>query len=300
MAKPPPSTRRASSSRGDFYVGTAGWALPRAHQAAFAGDGAHLVRYASMFDAVEINSTFRRTHRPATLERWAASVPARFRFSVKLPQAITHGARLADTEHLLDVFLSEMAPLGSALGCMLVQLPPSLAFDETTACRFLTALRKRYDGPVAMEPRHADLVRGKARWPAARACASRAWPPILPRAPGDSVPGGFDGFAYHRLHGAPRIYYSAYDEPFLDRARATARAPPSTAAFPPGASSTTRHSVRRRATRSAFAHACSNLRASVGRRARRDSRRLRLDIGTSRTGRRHIVVGTTSSDRSTR
>ena len=47
-----------------------------------------------MFNSCEINSSFYRPHKKETWERWARSVPADFRFSVKAPKAITHEARL--------------------------------------------------------------------------------------------------------------------------------------------------------------------------------------------------------------
>src|SRR6476660_2062354 len=156
MAQSPPAPTRPRRSAGEIRIGTAGWTLPREHQPAFPADGSHLTRYAAVLDAAEINSTFRRSHRPATLARWAASVAASFRFSVKVPRAITHDARLVAVEPLLDAFLHEIAPLGDRIGCMLVQLPPSLGLDAAVAARFLAALRERHAGPVALEPRHAD------------------------------------------------------------------------------------------------------------------------------------------------
>jgi uncharacterized protein YecE (DUF72 family) len=69
-------------------IGCAGWSLPRVEQERFPAAGSHLERYASVFDAVEINSSFHRPHRPATYARWAAAVPSSFRFSVKLPKTI--------------------------------------------------------------------------------------------------------------------------------------------------------------------------------------------------------------------
>ena len=68
-----------------LYIGSAGWQLPKAYQHQFPVDGTHLQRYAGRFNAVEVNSTFHRLPRPATAERWAASVPEEFRFSLKLP-----------------------------------------------------------------------------------------------------------------------------------------------------------------------------------------------------------------------
>src|ERR1700710_2034231 len=105
-------------------IGCAGWSLPRAEASHFAAAGSHLERYVARFEAVEINSSFHRPHRPATYARWAASVPPSFRFSVKVPKAITHDLRLRDAHGLLQTFLAEAAGLGDRLGCLLVQLPP--------------------------------------------------------------------------------------------------------------------------------------------------------------------------------
>jgi len=216
MAQSPPAPSRARRSPGRLCIGTAGWTLPREHQPAFPADGSHLSRYAAVLDAAEINSTFRRSHRPATLARWAASVPASFRFSVKVPRAITHDARLVAVEPLLDAFLDDIAPLGERVGCMLVQLPPSLGLDVAVATRFLAALRARHAGPVALEPRHADWFAPAAgRLLAAHRVARVAADPA--RVPGADEPGGYDRLVYHRLHGSPRIYYSAYDDDVLDR-----------------------------------------------------------------------------------
>ena len=137
-------------------VGCAGWSLPRALWPAFLAEGTHLQRYAARLNAVEINSSFYRPHQAQTYARWAASVPEHFRFSVKLPKTITHQQRLADCTKLLDDFLAQAGGLGKKFGCLLVKLPPSLAFDAATLSRFLRLLRARHAGPVALEPRHAS------------------------------------------------------------------------------------------------------------------------------------------------
>jgi len=223
MAQSPPAPPRTRRPARIARIGTAGWTLPREHQPGFPAEGSHLARYAAVLDAAEINSTFRRSHRPATLARWAASVPASFQFSVKLPRAITHDARLVAAEPLLDAFLDEVAPLRERIGCMLVQLPPSLGFDATVATRFLGALRERHAGGVALEPRHADWFSSAAERLLARQRIARvAADPA--RVPGAGEPGGYDGLVYHRLHGTPRIYYSAYDDDVLDRLAARVRA----------------------------------------------------------------------------
>lgn len=194
-------------------IGTAGWSLPREHWPAFAAEGTHLQRYASQLPIVEINSSFYRPHRPATYAKWARSVPDGFRFCVKVPKQITHERRLVDCGEALDRFLHECNELGETLGCLLLQLPPSLAFDMTTAGAFIETLRARYSGPLALEPRHKSWVDADALLVQAQISRVAADPAPFPEA---SEPGGWPGFRYYRLHGSPRIYHSAYGEDWLD------------------------------------------------------------------------------------
>ena len=180
------------------------------------------MRYAKVLPAVEINSTFYRPHRASTFERWAASVPRAFRFSVKIPKSITHDRRLAASSALLKAFLADLAPLGPRLGCLLVQLAPSLAFDARIARSFFTALRKQFDRGIALEPRHTSWFEGRAdrllnEFEVARVAADP------PRAEGDGEPGGWRGLAYFRLHGSPRAYYSSYENDYLDALAARLR-----------------------------------------------------------------------------
>ncbi|MGZ8471823.1 MAG: DUF72 domain-containing protein [Gemmatirosa sp.] len=202
-------------SSSSFRIGTAGWSLPKAEQHAFPGEGTHLERYAARFPAVEINSSFYRPHRPATYARWAASVPADFRFAVKVPRTITHERRLRDVDDLLDAFLGEARGLGASLGCLLVQLPPSLRHDAPVADAFLAALRARFDGAVALEPRHPSWFTPEAERPLlAHGVARVAADPA--RVPAAAETAGDPRLAYVRLHGSPRIYYSDYDAAYLD------------------------------------------------------------------------------------
>jgi uncharacterized protein YecE (DUF72 family) len=190
-------------------VGTAGWTLPREWQGEFPAEGSHLQRYASRFGAVEIDSSFYRAHRRGTYERWGDSVPEEFRFAVKLPHAITHDQRLVACDVLLDVFLDEVRGLGDRLGPLLVQLPPSLSFNAGGAEAFFAELRLRHQGPVACEPRHASwFVQGADALMQAHEVARVAADPACVSAAAE--PGGWRGFAYYRLHGSPKMYYSAY------------------------------------------------------------------------------------------
>jgi len=204
-------------------IGTAGWSLPRAEQADFPAAGSHLERYASRFDAVEINSSFHRPHRPATYARWSAAVPASFRFAVKVPKAITHGLRLRQAGDLLETFLAEVSGLGDKLGCLLVQLPPSLDFEPATVAGFFEQLRSLSPIALACEPRHPSWFTPEAEdllqeLGVARVAADPA------RVPEAAEPGGWRGLSYYRLHGSPRTYYSAYSEEYLDALAARLRA----------------------------------------------------------------------------
>jgi uncharacterized protein YecE (DUF72 family) len=199
---------------GAIRIGCAGWSLPSASHDTFPGDGTHLQRYASQLNASEINSSFHRSHRPATYARWAEQVPADFAFSAKLPKQITHVQRLQGCEPLLDAFLAEAEGLQRRLGCLLVQLPPSLAFDAAVAQAFFMHLRQRWSGLVALEPRHASwFVPEIDHWLAGHRVARVLADPVLHEA--GRWPGGWDALVYLRLHGSPRVYYSAYDDALL-------------------------------------------------------------------------------------
>jgi uncharacterized protein YecE (DUF72 family) len=200
---------------GKTRVGTAGWSIPKQCAAAFPAEGTHLERYARRFSAVEINSSFYRPHQPGTYARWAASVPPGFRFAVKLPREISHLRRLVDVTQPLDRFLAEIEALGRTLGPVLVQLPPSLCYEEAPVGAFFETLRARFEGGVVCEPRHpswfTDAVDGMlVSFRVARVAAD---PALVPRA---ATPGGWPGIVYRRLHGSPEMYYSAYAAADLD------------------------------------------------------------------------------------
>ena len=197
------------------HIGCAGWSIPKEFADRFPVAGSHLERYAERFPAVEINTSFYRPHRPATYARWAQSVPDGFRFAVKMPQEVTHERRLVDMGDVLDRFISEATQLGSKLGPILVQLPPSLPFSAKVAETFLTALRDRFAGEVALEPRHTSWFtaipeRLMTEFRVARVAAD---PAVTPPA---AEPGGWDKLVYYRLHGSPRTYYSTYSHKCLE------------------------------------------------------------------------------------
>ncbi|MDB5857935.1 MAG: hypothetical protein JWQ76_1624 [Ramlibacter sp.] len=196
-------------------VGCAGWGLPGAVREAFDPGVSNLARFASRFAAVEINSSFYRPHRRKVWERWASEVPAGFRFSAKMPKVITHERRLADCDAPLAAFLEEVGGLGGKLHCLLVQLPPSFAFEPQVVVPFFTQLRAAHAGAVALEPRNASWFTPEVdAWLRAMRVARVLADPVLFDA--GRAPGGWPGLVYLRLHGSPRPYWSAYENALLE------------------------------------------------------------------------------------
>jgi uncharacterized protein YecE (DUF72 family) len=193
----------------DLHIGTAGWSIGREAASLFPAEGTSLERYAARLTCAEINSSFHRPHRHSTWERWRDSVPSGFRFSVKLPKTVTHERRLVDTAEPLAAFLDEAASLGDRLAVLLVQLPPSLAFDPPVVRSFFADLAQRTPAALACEPRHASWFDSEpdallAELRVARVAADPA------RVPSAAEPGGWTGLRYWRLHGSPVIYRSSY------------------------------------------------------------------------------------------
>ena len=195
-------------------VGRAGWSLRKEHKKQFPEGDSHLARYSQRFPAVEINTSFKQDHQATTYARWADTVPVDFKFAVKMTRQVTHEARLEEPA-LLDDYLAGVTKLGDKLGPLLVQLPPSLAYDPETVQAFFSALRERFDGQVACEPRHASWFDSQPEQSLADFEVARVAADPAP-APGADQPGGWQGLIYYRLHGSPEMYYSSYSQDDLE------------------------------------------------------------------------------------
>jgi uncharacterized protein YecE (DUF72 family) len=79
--------------------------------------------YATQFATVEVDSTFYGCPSARTVNNWAARTPEDFKFSVKVPQVITHEKVLVDCDSEFDEFVKTMELLGSKLGPMVFQFP---------------------------------------------------------------------------------------------------------------------------------------------------------------------------------
>jgi uncharacterized protein YecE (DUF72 family) len=158
---------------GRLFVGTSGFAYPEwkpdFYPAELRNDDM-LPYYASKLSSVEINYTFYREPSPKTVEKWASQTPPSFTFTLKANRKITHVRRLGDVDDVLERFLDATKPLGSRLGTILFQLPPTMRYEPSVLDAFLARVPGG-DMPnacrAAMEFRHPsfddDEVRAKLR-----------------------------------------------------------------------------------------------------------------------------------------
>ena len=141
------------------HLGTQGWAYPDWIGSFYPPEAKqedYLPFYARIFDTVELDTTFYHPPKGAVVRSWEKRVPPTFRFAAKVPQRITHEARLSHIAEDLVAFVRALEPLGEKLGPLLVQLPAEFTRDEGTEGvldRFLAAA-PTHDVRFAVEFRH--------------------------------------------------------------------------------------------------------------------------------------------------
>ena len=113
-----------------------------------------LEHYATLFDTVELNTTFYRLPSRAVAEGWAGATPRAFLFAAKASRYLTHIRRLRELGEGVERFYERIEPLVGAgkLGPVLWQLPESFRRDEE---RLAQALARLPPGRHAFEFRHA-------------------------------------------------------------------------------------------------------------------------------------------------
>lgn len=190
-------------------IATAAWSIPKKMADRFPQNGSGLTRYASVFGGAEINSTFYRRHKTSTFARWATTVSDGFRFSVKIAKEITHTRSMKDIARPFDTFCADIAPLADKRGPLLMQLPPSLAFDDAVLETAFKAIRNADDGPIVIEARHKSWASVEALELLKSYAIDRVLADPAPVWPAES----FDAPSqYVRLHGKPKVYYSSYSD----------------------------------------------------------------------------------------
>jgi uncharacterized protein YecE (DUF72 family) len=198
---------------------------------------------AERMNSVEINGSFYSLQRPSSYRRWREAVPADFIFAVKGGRFITHMKKLVDVETpLANFFASGVLALGSRLGPVLWQLPPTLNFVPDRLAAFLDQLPRtlgdaaelalhhdqRLSGVRVLtttdQPRHSIRYALEVRHDSFRdpACLDLLRQRQVALVVADS-PGKWPyleedtaDFVYVRLHGHDELYTSGYDDEALD------------------------------------------------------------------------------------
>ncbi|HXB91393.1 MAG TPA: DUF72 domain-containing protein [Puia sp.] len=147
---------------GTLWAGTSGLVLPVPNMAAappLFRDKPRLVYYSSIFNSLEINSSFYKLPMPATFGKWGGLVADDFRFTVKLGRHVTHEKGLAFNPGDVVDFLKAANRLGSKKGALLLQFPPGLRYTAGHADRLRSLMElivadQGADWPLAVEFRH--------------------------------------------------------------------------------------------------------------------------------------------------
>ncbi|AZA89159.1 Protein of uncharacterised function DUF72 [Chryseobacterium nakagawai] len=170
--------------------------------------------YAESFNAVEINSTFYRIPTAKTLLKWYDETPESFRFFIKIPKAITHQKRLADTKEEIIAFCQHIYKhLHQKLSGFLYQLPPSFKNTPENIDLIMNNIDSSFLNVI--EFRHEswwkndifDLLKSKNI-----VFSGVSFPGNLP----EDIVINHPDTIYYRLHGKPTLYKSEYSESFLN------------------------------------------------------------------------------------
>jgi uncharacterized protein YecE (DUF72 family) len=147
-----------------LWIGTSGWQYDDWRERFYPPrlpTSRWLDHYAERFDTVELNVTFYRQPRPAVFDGWAARVPDGFRFAVKASRYLTHVRRLRRPRESVEYLLEGASRLGTHLGPVLLQLPPSLEAAPDALAEALSAFPASIR--LAVEPRHRSWESDEVR-----------------------------------------------------------------------------------------------------------------------------------------
>lgn len=202
-----------------FYSGTSGLVLPvpKALYPSEFQDKSRLTYYASLFNSVEINSSFYKTPRVFTVSKWAESVPENFQFTFKLSKAITHVKGFNFNAEDIDHFMQTIAHIGDKKGCLLVQLPPALKIEKIDQLQNLLVSIKGADlhntWKIAIEFRNQSWYHEEVYHLLRQLSISM----VIHDLPASATPltESIAGFRYLRFHGPGGRYRGSYSDDFL-------------------------------------------------------------------------------------
>ncbi len=122
-----------SASTRKIRVGCSGWSYEDWVGPFYPKDSKpkdYLKHYSSVFDAVEIDSSFYRIPNPFMVSQWKRNTQDNFIFCPKFPKKITHDLKLKDVSSTLSFFYKSVGTLKEKLGPLVIQLPPSFKYEK--------------------------------------------------------------------------------------------------------------------------------------------------------------------------
>ncbi|MEJ7610867.1 MAG: DUF72 domain-containing protein [Ferruginibacter sp.] len=204
--------------RGKFYSGISGLVMPgpRSTYPPDFRDKSRLEYYASLFNSLEINSSFYKTPKETTVIKWAVAVPEQFKFTFKLSKAITHVKWLDYNEDDVEPFMKTIGYAGQKKGCLLIQFPPSLKIDRLDRLQKLLSdivWNNEDQWQLAVEFRHASWYEKEVY----EILEEYKAIPVLQDIPASATPVHeiTSDFIYRRFHGPDGRYRGSYSDEFL-------------------------------------------------------------------------------------
>lgn len=206
-------------SPGHLFTGTSNITLPgnkSTFPAAF-HDKSRLHYYSTLFNTVELNSTFYKTPMAVTFKKWAQDTKNDFQFSVKLWKGITHVKQLDFDKGDVQSFIQKALELGNKKGCLLLQFPGKITFDYFTKVESLLELLTdaTHGNPwrIAVEFRNAGWYVGET-FELMDEFNTSIVLHDFPKAKNE-VLNKKAKFVYMRLHGPDGNYKGSYEIDFL-------------------------------------------------------------------------------------
>lgn len=142
-----------------FRSGTSGLVLPVPNKQAFPPqfrDKSRLTYYASLFNSIEINSSFYKVPMGATVRKWGNEVPDDFTFTFKMWKEVTHGKGFTPDMGDIDRFMQVIGEAGAKKGSLLIQLPPSVTASKVKQLEKIFKQVQGHGWQTAIEFRHSS------------------------------------------------------------------------------------------------------------------------------------------------
>lgn len=143
-----------------LYSGMSGLKLPLPKYQFPPGfeNASRLTYYSSLFNSIEVNSSFYKIPTAVTVAKWAQSVVKDFKFTYKLWRGVTHVKGLLFRSDDVLSFMKNISGAGKKAGALLIQLPPSTSISSIQQLeRLIETITSLDDGrvwPLAIEFRH--------------------------------------------------------------------------------------------------------------------------------------------------